>query len=232
MGMKRSADELDAPRLRPRREHSKRMKLSPSVQHASNSSDPSSCSVSEDSALQSSPPVSEHTRQSSVSSVQPSNYDNESETSSSSSSSLSLVSESSEEIVTLRGARKPEMGHDQVTSGAQDLRARLASFLPQLQEANDLLTVGQTEVQNMEDVGEDEQHIEMNLALGVLEEKDDGEDEHSSESDSQSEEEAEKDIPASSGRAKRLPEDQEASVMGKLMGRPKGRRKVDIEDLG
>jgi hypothetical protein len=55
-------------------------------------------------------------------------------------------------------------------AGSGDLRTRLSAFLPQLAQANKVLEDGQ-EIHNMEDVEEDEQHIEMNLGLGVLEEK-------------------------------------------------------------
>ena len=232
MGVKRPADELDPPRSLSYRRSFKRTKISPAAPDIGNSSDPSSCSVSEDSALQSSPPISEHTRQSSMSSLQQPSDDDESISSVSTSSDESSVSDSDEdEIVTIGGPKKPEIAHTQLADGAQDMRARITSFLPQLAEANDLLTSGQ-DVQNIEDVDEDEQHIEMNLGLGVLEEQhDDSASGDSEERHSESDDE-DVELPASSGTVKRVNESQKADVMGKLLGSRTGRRKVDIQDLG
>ena len=89
-------------------------------------------------------------------------------------------------------------------------------------------------VPSMEDVDEDKQHIEMDLGLGVLEEKMD-DDSSSSLSDSSSNEDegpVEDDLPASSGTAKRMSEDKETNIMEKLVGQRQGRRKVGIEELG
>lgn len=54
---------------------------------------------------------------------------------------------------------------------AAQLRARLQKFIPELQKANNDMALQATRL-NMEDVGDDEPHIEMNLGLGVLEHQD------------------------------------------------------------
>ena len=232
MGTKRAAEDTDISRPRPRRENSKRARLSPTPKD--NSSDPSSCSVSVDSALQSSPPVSEHTRQSSLSSVQPYNYDVDSEESVSSSTSSDIAdNDSDDDIITIGGPKKPHISPSHFQAGSDDLRSRLSAFLPQLAEANEALQDGR-EIHSMEDVEADEQHIEMNLGLGVLEEKDEDGDSSSSEDSSDVDNKfgQQGDLPASSGTAKRRREDRDLNVMGNLLGKPREGRKVDIEDLG
>jgi len=86
----------------------------------------------------------------------------------------------------------------------------------------------------MEDVEEDERHIEMNLGLGVLEEKHDSRNSSSSEGSSDIDDDPgqEEDLPASSATAKRRKEDRNPDVMGDLLGKPVEYRKVGIEDLG
>lgn len=74
-----------------------------------------------------------------------------------------------EEVVTVGGPKKPRI-NPKILSNAQDLQARLKSFLPQLQQANTELAAKGPGL-SMEDVEDDEQHIEMNLGLGVLETK-------------------------------------------------------------
>jgi hypothetical protein len=118
-------------------------------------------------------------------------------------------------------------------AGSGDLRTRLSAFLPQLAQANKVLEDGQ-EIHNMEDVEEDEQHIEMNLGLGVLEEKYDNGDGSSSEDPSDVDDDTgqQEDLPASSGTAKRRKEHTNSDIMGDLLGKPMEERKVGIEDLG
>ncbi|SMQ47617.1 unnamed protein product [Zymoseptoria tritici ST99CH_1A5] len=143
----------------------------------SNSSVASSEPLSEPSAMQSTPPLDRHLEQSSASSV-PSQGQDESEPSASSTSSPSASESSSEdgeddsmeeEVVTVGGPKKPRI-NPKILSNAQDLQARLKSFLPQLQQANTELAAKGPGL-SMEDVEDDEQHIEMNLGLGVLETK-------------------------------------------------------------
>lgn len=234
MGTKRSAEDADQTRVRPRRETTKRTKLS-AIVDTNNSSDPSSCSVSVDSALQSSPPASEHTRESSLSSVHEPSHEYDSEESlSSSTSSDATESEAEEEVVTIGGPKKPTISSSTFSDEtAKDLRTRLQTLLPQLAQGHDLLVNGGN-IRSMENVEEDEQHIEMDLGLGVLEEK--ASDETSSASDDSSdiedEEKYDEDLPVSSGATKRSQNGRDADVMGDLLGKKTGKRKVGIEDLG
>lgn len=65
----------------------------------------------------------------------------------------------------------------------------LPDFLKQMKEANEELMkkISGGEERGLEDVKEGESYVEMNLGLGVLEEKKEGESESESESESQSE---------------------------------------------
>jgi hypothetical protein len=232
MGTKRSADDMEQTQPRPRRENPKRARLA-SIEDA-NSSDPSSCSVSVDSALQSSPPISAHTRESSLSSLQPPNRDDDSEESLSSSTSEGTSnSESDDLIITIGGPTKPEISSSLFSDGAEDLRARLSTLLPELAEANKMLKDGPN-VYSMEDVEEDEQHIEMDLGLGVLEEKRDESSSSLSEDSSDFEDELEGngDVPASSRSETRTKESKASDVMSDLLGQQNLRQKAGIEDLG
>jgi len=235
MARKRGAEELEAVPMRPRREAPKRTKVSSSDETRSNSSVPSSCSVSEDSALQSSPAVSEDTRQSSASSLgSEDNDDAQSSLSDSSeeSSDAETDDENNERIVTLGGPKKPQMGTGAL-SDAQDLQSRLSVFLPQLAAANRSLDEDGGSY-NIEDIEDDEQHIEMNLGLGVLEEKredDTSSSDESSEDESELEEE-DVDMPVSSGAAKREQSDRDTHVMDKLLGQRRGLQKGGIAEVG
>ena len=235
MAMKRSANDMEQARSRPRRETAKRPRLSPTTED--NSSDPSSCSVSIDSALQSSPPLSKHTRNSSISSIRSPDDENESdETVSSSTSSDSSDDDESEAIITIGGPRKPNISSSLYSDGAEDLRSRLDSLLPQLSAANDVLTSEQ-DLFNMEDMDEDDQHIEMNLGLGVLEEQDSEDDSSSEDSDESSVAYGNDDTehghdPSSQARVAKHTKAHEApDAMSKLLGKPMDRRKIGIEYL-
>ena len=122
MARKRTADEIEMPsRPRPRLADAKRAKLSAPDDARSNSSAPSSCSVSEASALQSSPAASDNNRQSSVSSVR-SEADEQSDSSVSSSSDESSEegSEDGDRIIPVGGPKKPKYGDDGMLAGAKD----------------------------------------------------------------------------------------------------------------
>ena len=233
MARKRSAAEIEMPsRPRPRRVDAKRAKLSLSDEACSNSSVPSSCSVSEASALQSSPAVSENSRHSSVSSTH-SEAGEESEGSVSSSSDESSEEDlGGEDRVTLIGGpKKPKIGDDGVLVGALDIKARLSAFLPQLAAANSELDKDGA-CHSMEDVEDGEQHIEMNLGLGVLEEKQEGDSSSSDESsECDSEEADEDDVPVSSGVVKRTKDDTDTKVMDKLLGQRRDRRRGGVEEM-
>ena len=230
MAIKRSAEESGLIQPRPRQQARKRRRISSSVPEAVNSSDPSSCSVSEDSALRSSPSISERTRQSSISSIQPSTSQDESESSVSDSSDETSDSDNDEEVVTIGGSKKPDMSHLCITEGAQDLRSRLSSFLPQLAEANESLTTGERAL-NLEDLEEGDQHIEMNLGLGVLEEQK-GSENSSETSDDEEVSENDEDESASPRAGESAPKSRESKVMDKLRGQDKRPKKVGIKDLG
>lgn len=128
--------------------------------------------------------------------------------------------EEEEEIATLKPGVKPDFSSARtIASGAPSLADRLKAFLPQLAEANSKLEQGGANEYSMEVVGEDEPHIEMDLGLGVLEERNgDGE----SESD-----EDEEDGEESKGKGK----GKEKDVMGKLMGK-KENQTAGIEEVG
>ncbi|KAI7278957.1 hypothetical protein KC345_g5619 [Hortaea werneckii] len=173
MTYKRSSAELAGAPARPPSKEMKRTRLSPSTQQRGNSSEPSSCSVSEDSAARSTPPTSTHEQNSSLSSP---SSDDESDTVSSlsTSSEESSDSEGEDSVHTIGGPKKPEMDGQRSTESARNLQSRLSAFLPQLEAANQQLeTDGGGH--SIEEVEDGDQHIEMNLGLGVLEEKrDDG----------------------------------------------------------
>ncbi|KAK4539970.1 hypothetical protein LTR36_009940 [Oleoguttula mirabilis] len=237
MARKRSAAEIEAPADRSRRADAKRTRMSPADDVRDDSSAPSSCSVSEDSALRSSPAPSDHTRHSSFSSAQ-SGGDDDSESSLSSSSDESSDEDSGDanQIITVGGPKKPQIAREVTLNGAQDLQARIAALLPQLAAANSNLDKDGAG-HSMEDVEEGEQHIEMNLGLGVLEEKQGGdcsssEDESENESESGSELSDGADVPTSSAAVMREQEGRVTHVMGKLLGQRTGRRRAGIEDLG
>lgn len=237
MAAKRRADELEtssAPRIR--RESSKRAKLSPSAEVRSNSSEPSSCSVSEDSALRSSPPASDHVRDSSMSSLRSLDTESDSESSiSTDSDSDSDISGSDEdedeEIVTIGGPKKPQFFHPSSSDGMHDLKARIADLLPQLEAANSMLT-SEAGQHSIEDVEDGEQHIEMNLGLGVLEHQDEeGGSEVGSEDDIDADDD-QTDLPVCSGSVQDEQEGKEMKVMDKLKGRPSSGTRAGIQELG
>lgn len=235
MPTKRSADGVEAVVPPPRREQAKRAKLSPSAEERSNSSVPSSCSVSEASALQSSPPASTHERNTSMSSLESAESDDESESSVPSDSDSDSPDD---DVVTIGAPKKPDISRIAPADGPEDLRSRLAALLPQLEEANSLLA-SEGGQYSMEDVEEGGQYIEMNLGLGVLEEKGDESDSSSeSEIDSVDEDDRqpdeELDLPVSSGALKRSPKDAETRRVEKLTGgkRDGKQTRTGIEEIG
>lgn len=213
---------------------SKRPRQSP--QEGSNGPAPSNGSTSADSTLRSSPTVS-GTRQSSVSSLPSTSADDEEDAESSLSSSSeesSVLDTDEDEIVTLGQPKKPHIAGGAALSGARDLQARISALLPQLAAANHELETNGVGA-GLEDVEDGEQHIEMDLGLGVLEEKREG-DESSSGSDEEIEVEdaagdAAEGEQLSPGREQRRA-GKDSSVLNKLMGREKPDTKPGIEELG
>jgi hypothetical protein len=224
MSFKRPCSDLSGSTLNRTPRPSKRARLSPAKESDANSSDLSACSVSEASALNSTPPISQHTRNSSIDSLSLSldtNDDSEDSLSTSDSSSESsddedmrdAEDEQDEAITTIGAPKKPAMRSLSPTQRGRDLRARLASLLPKMAEANEQLKTGGLGA-SMEDVEDGEGHIEMHLGLGVLEEK---QDDTSSESESSEDGDAE--------------DEKEEDVMGMLMGRGKSDGGVGIEPI-
>jgi len=128
-----------------------------------------------------------------------------------------------ETIVNVRPGSKPEMTLESLKGG---LKSRLKAFIPELKAANQELEKekvdGSIERRNIEHVDEDEgPYIEMDLGLGVLEEKPADTDSNEVDTDSDGDE-------PDTG-----PRDKEPDVLGKLMGKDKSRRKpVQIEEVG
>ena len=126
--------------------------------------------------------------------------------------------EEEEEIATLKPGVKPDFSSARTfAAGAPSLADRLKAFLPQMEESNSKLQKGGANEYSMEVVGEDEPHIEMDLGLGVLEER-------NGEGDSESDDD-EEDGEESKGKEK------EKDVMGKLMGK-KENQTAGIEEVG
>ncbi|KAF2025137.1 hypothetical protein EK21DRAFT_77077 [Setomelanomma holmii] len=124
-------------------------------------------------------------------------------------------------VVNLRFGKKPTMKLDKDELGP-DIRTFLKDFLPQLKAANDELEAQRkagTLDNKMIDKAEDhtsEQYIEMDLGLGVLEEKDPSADDDSvSDSDE-----------TMDGTQR------EKDVLGKLMGRATAKDTVVIQEVG
>lgn len=114
--------------------------------------------------------------------------------------------------------QKPEMRFNKDEMGP-DIRTFLKDFLPQLKAANDELEAerkaGTLKNRKIEAEGEEDgQYIEMNLGLGVLEEKDPNAAGNTSDSDDDDGQHNEKD------------------VMGKLLGQKSERKRLDIQEVG
>jgi hypothetical protein len=117
------------------------------------------------------------------------------------------------------------------TKAGSDLLSRLSAFLPQMKDANDTLekeiAAGRGKDMVLDDADEEDgkQYIEMNLGLGVLKEKRDGDD--SSEADSDDENPY-----AANGHSGGQ---SDSDVLGKLMGAKKSvksdKEKPSIEEM-
>lgn len=168
-----------------------------------------------------------------MSSLEPTASTSDSESSISSDSDSDSELDEEDSIVTICGQKKPDIHRMNDTHGRSDLMSRVAAFLPQLQEANGLL-MSEGERYSMEDVEDGEQHIEMNLGLGVLEEQ--RRDEESSTTDSstddEEDEEVEADPPVSSAVVNHPSREKETRYMDALTGRSKETRSSGIEEIG
>lgn len=165
--------------VRCRTTESKRRRSSSTARVPSDCSDVST--VSGASALQSTPGASDDRTESSLSSISAGDDEvsegDSSETATDDSSDDDEEEDVSEdEIVTLGGPKRPQIDPKRVLEEAQKLQARLQELLPKLRKANEHLAEKGGSL-NIEDVGDNQQHIEMNLGLGVLEEQQDSEDE-------------------------------------------------------
>jgi hypothetical protein len=128
-----------------------------------------------------------------------------------------------DDIATVKPGSKPNFSA-RVATGAPSLEDRLKSFLPQLAEANNKLQQDGANAFSMEDVKEDEPHIEMNLGLGVLKELNGKDGEEAA--DSSEDEDEDEDASASPERKRR-----EKDIMGKLMG-GRENQTAGIEEVG
>ncbi|KAK4962301.1 hypothetical protein LTR66_012712 [Elasticomyces elasticus] len=216
----------------------------------SNSSHPSSRSISEASALRSTPersPRADLTSFSSADGEAPSSDLEHSDSGISSDSdddsdvSGSPREEEEEEaddndIITISTAKKPVIKPIHETG---ELLAKLAAFLPQMAEANEVIerlrSAGDALGVGFEDPAEEDEggYIEMNLGLGVLEEKDPDAGSGGEESGSwSSEEEVEgKELSASCGRAGFVGV-KEVDVLGRLLGQRRNAARTQIQEIG
>jgi hypothetical protein len=246
MSVKRKSDVLESSiaQQRPR----KQIKHSQEQRRGSHNSEPSSSYVSEDSTLQSISSTAKCGSNSSMSSLPIStSHGQDSASDMSTSSSESSISETDsgfesdmedeeEDIVTIGGPKKPNIQRANEVDTAHSLHARLASLLPQIAEANRLLK-SRPSGHSMEDVEEGEQHIEMNLGLGVLEKQYDSSDSTSSSSESSADEDREEMEECDTGldistKTSRKSQNRELDVMGKLLGQRHERQNKTIEDVG
>ncbi len=147
------------------------------------------------------------------------------------------VSDHEAKIIAIPNPNKPKIRLDPDIGNASDLRTRLSSFLPQLAQANEILA-NQPATHNIEAVDEDGEHIEMNLGLGVLEERhsDDSSSASSTTSSDESDdsdEERDEEITASS--PKQQMRQHETNRVSKLMGlseRSEANIHIGIQEVG
>ncbi|CAD0046214.1 unnamed protein product [Aureobasidium pullulans] len=118
-----------------------------------------------------------------------------------------------------------------------DLKSRLQTFLPQMAAANaeleKLAQEGGLEGKRLEDVGEGDEYVEMELGLGVMEEKKEGDDssdetsdESSDDSSEDSSEEDDDDDEKEQKKKQKEKEQKEKDILGRLMGHKQGREKA------
>ncbi|KAJ5771205.1 uncharacterized protein N7511_003256 [Penicillium nucicola] len=140
------------------------------------------------------------------------------------------VADSSSSLPHIGGRPKPRIHR---MKGDSELLSRLTSFLPQMKTANEDLQkeieagrVGNLVLDNADESGE--QYIEMDLGLGVLEEKKDGD------SSSEDEDDDEESKTGTAGAGNTSQDLKDSDIIGKLMG-GKGKKaeadKPSIEEM-
>ncbi|KAI9796083.1 MAG: hypothetical protein M1833_006505 [Piccolia ochrophora] len=178
---------------------------------SSSSSSSSSSSTSSSSSL--SPPDEAPPRSSA--SLSPSNASSQADASSPHSPPLTTL------------PRLPKPSFDLPVAPSTDpLHARLKDFLPALEAANATLEAQDAASRSIEHVREGEAHIEMNLGLGVLEEKRSGSEDESSVESGESGD--------GWGEDEEDARPEEKDVLGRLMGKERAsrrREKVGIEEV-
>ncbi|KAK8189348.1 hypothetical protein HDK77DRAFT_271593 [Phyllosticta capitalensis] len=111
------------------------------------------------------------------------------------------------------------------------LSDRLKAFLPQLAAANEELErdreAGRLGDKSLEQVDENGQYIEMNLGLGVLEEKDPNKMNDSDDESDDGDDESEDKMDTGAKSA----ENKEQDVLGKLMGKKKNKSGAGIQEV-
>ncbi|KXS94373.1 hypothetical protein AC578_6591 [Pseudocercospora eumusae] len=196
-----------------------------------NSSECESSTPSSASDLESSPVASAETAAtstssiaSSVSSDSESSDEHSSESEDESDSEDELNNDQGPEIITIRPpTSRPSIDPARLKSYAKELQARLDEFMPRLRQANSDLAAKGSNL-SMEDVAEGEQHIEMNLGLGVLEQKDD---QNNKPGDIAVRAEAK---PSSSDDEDDA-SDGEADVMSRLMNAPATKGRISVQEV-
>lgn len=132
-------------------------------------------------------------------------------------------SKSNEEaVIHLHGQQKPSFVLPAALTG-QSLHDRLQSFLPELAASNKALASNHD--MSMEDVGDEDEHIMMELGLGVLQEQPErcsGDDSSNTDTDS---------VKSAQADAAVAPQTTDEDTMRKLLGRAKTAKQVEIEEV-
>ncbi|KAJ5578164.1 uncharacterized protein N7459_007128 [Penicillium hispanicum] len=137
-------------------------------------------------------------------------------------------------IPNVSARQKPRI---QRIEGGSDLMARLSAFLPKMKDANESLEKeiaagrGQDVMLDSVNEADGKDYIEMNLGLGVLEEKRGDNDDTSSD---ESENESPGATPSTARDANKKPKaEEDSNVLGKLMGENESATdKPSIEEIG
>jgi hypothetical protein len=93
-------------------------------------------------------------------------------------------------------------------------------------ELEKLAQEGGLEGKRLEDVGEGDEYVEMELGLGVMEEKKEGEDSSDDSSDESSEDSSDDSEDDDEDDREKTKEQKEKDILGRLMGHKQGREKA------